>query len=432
MTAPALMRGPDVELDPGDDRADLTSHDAYLGGVPHATFARLRRDDPVSWCDEVDGRGFWAVTRYHDVLAVSRQPELFSSAQGIRLEDMTAEECEARRTIMELDPPQHTALRRLVSRPFTPRGVQQYAEQVRAVTRSLLDGLAGRPDVEVVGELARQIPLRLLGRLLDVPDADGEWLVERGDALIGNSDPEFTDFVVDQTDTDAYRLLPFRSPVSLELFAYADRLIEQRRGRPGDDLLTALLAPMADGSSLTDLQLENFFTLLVAAGNDTTRYTMAAGLAALAERPSLWERLRAAPDRAAVLPGLVEEILRWTTVTMHFRRTAVADTELGGRSVRAGDKVVMWYVAANFDDAAFSTPYRLVADRNPNDHCTFGRNSAHLCLGAHLARLELSVLLGELADRVESFEVAGPVERLRSNFIAGIKRLPLHCSWVPR
>lgn len=419
----------DVELDLGDDRADIVSHDTYLRGVPHATFARLRRDDPVSWVDEPDGRGFWAVTRYHDVLAVSRRPEVFSSAQGIRLEDMTPEECEARRTIMEMDPPQHTAVRRLVSRPFTPRGVQQYEALVRSLTRDVLDAAEGSPAVEFVGAIARQIPLRLLGRLLGVPDADGEWLVERGDALIGNTDPEFTDFVVDRTDTDPYRLLPFRSPVALELFDYAEGLIGERRSCPGGDLMSALVAPMADGEVLTDLQLKNFFTLMVAAGNDTTRYSMAAGMAALAERPALWAGLRADPDRVRRIPALVEEILRWSTVTMHFRRTAVADTELAGRRIRRGDKVVMWYVAANFDDAAFGSPYRFVPARDPNDHTTFGRHSAHLCLGAHLARLELRILLEELLERVEAFSVDGTPERLRSNFIAGIKRLPLALSW---
>lgn len=430
-SAPLPPIGSDVELELGDDRADLVSHDTYVHGVPHATFARLRRDDPVSWVDEPDGRGFWAVTRYHDVLAVSRQPELFSCAQGIRLEDMTAEECEARRTLMEMDPPQHTALRRLVSRPFTPRGVQQYAELVRELTRDVLDELDGAGQVEFVSQVARQVPLRLLGRLLGVPDADGEWLVERGDALIGNTDPEFTEFVVDRTDTDPFRLLPFRSPVALELFDYAAGLIDERRACPGHDLMSALVAPMADGSVLEDLQLKNFFTLMVAAGNDTTRYSMAAGLQALAERPALWASLRAGPDRAERLPALVEEILRWSTVTMHFRRTATTDTELGGRRIRAGDKVVMWFVAANFDDAAFPVPYRFVDDRDPNDHTTFGRHSAHLCLGAHLARLELRILLEELLDRVAAFEVDGPIERLRSNFIAGMKRLPLAVAWGP-
>jgi cytochrome P450 len=415
-----------VEVELGDDRADIRSHDTFVDGVPHATFERLRREDPVSWWDEDDGAGFWAVTRYDDLLTVSREGTRFSAAQGIRLEEMAPDELDARRTLMEMDAPQHTALRRLVSRPFARREVFAYEEAVRAIARQVVEEVHGTPHLDFTDLVARQLPMRMLGQLLGLPLADGDWLVQRGDALIGNTDPEFTEYVVDQVDTDPYRLLPFRSPISVELFEYAARALESRRANPTSDVLTALLQPMADGERLTDNDLKNFFTLMVAAGNDTTRYTMTAGMKALVERPAMRELLADEPARIELA---VEEILRWASVTMHFRRTAVADTELRGRTIKAGDKVVIWFVSANYDDAQFPDPYRFDIARTPNDHVTFGRHSPHLCLGAQLARLELKVLFEELLPRIADVSVAGPVERLRSNFISGIKHLPLEVSW---
>ncbi|HLK44651.1 MAG TPA: hypothetical protein VKT18_01620, partial [Acidimicrobiales bacterium] len=211
-----------VELELGDPHADITDHDVYTHGVPHATFLRLREEDPVHFTEEADGRGFWSVTKYDDVLYVSRRTDLFSSAQGIRLEDMDAEETEARRTLMEMDPPQHSRYRRLVSRPFSPRAVAEYEDAVRELAREVLEEVRGEARFDFVSRVARQLPMKMLGRLLGLPDKDLDWLVDRGDALIGNTDADFTEFVVDQVDTSAYRLLPFRSPVSLELFEYAE------------------------------------------------------------------------------------------------------------------------------------------------------------------------------------------------------------------
>ena len=415
-----------IEVERGDDHADIRSHDTFVTGVPYATFDRLRREDPVSWWEEDDGSGFWAVTRYDDVLTVSREAARFSCTNGIRLEEMAADELQARTTMMELDPPNHTAYRRLVSRPFARREVFAYEEAIRAIARNVVDEVHGTPTLDFTNLVARQLPMRMLGRLLGLPIEDGDWLVQRGDALIGNTDPEFTDFVVDQVDTDAYRLLPFRSPVSLELFEYAARALDARRTNPTPDVLTALLQPMADGERLADADLKNFFTLMVAAGNDTTRYTMTAGMRALVERPATRELLAREPERIELA---IEEMLRWSSVTMHFRRTAAVDTELRGRTIRAGDKVVMWFVSANYDDAQFAEPYRFDVGRTPNDHVTFGRHSPHLCLGAQLARLELKVLFEELLPRIADVQLVGPVDRLRSNFISGMKHLPLEVSW---
>jgi cytochrome P450 len=411
----------------GEAYADITAHDTYLNGVPHATFKRLRDEDPVSWWDEKEGSGFWAVTRYDDVLAVSHQPRLFTSTRGIRLEEMSEEETLARRTLMEMDPPEHTAYRRLVQPPFLPREVAAYEEAIRLLARTVIEEVQGQSEFDFVQAMARQLPMRMLGKMLGVPDEDGIWLVGRGDALIGNTDPEFTSHPVDLVNTDEYRLMPFRSPAGYELFKYAEEQARQRLAQPTDDLVSRLLQPKRDGEPLSEHEFKNFFTLLVAAGNDTTRYTMAAGLHALVEHLDQLAELR---DNLAFMPTAVEEMLRWGTVTMHFRRTATANTELAGRQIKAGDKVVLWYISADYDERQFPDPYCFDIKRQPNEHVAFGLKSPHKCLGEHLARVEIKVLFEELLPRLADIRLNGPVQRLRSNFISGIKHLPLKVVWV--
>ena len=409
-----------------DSSADILSHDTYTQGVPHAAFKRLRDSSGLTWIPETGGTGFWAVTRYDDVLTISKNPQVFSSAKGIRLEDMNLEETEARRTMMELDPPQHTAYRRLVGAPFSRREVLAYEGAVRLLAREVIEAVADKSEFDFVEAIARALPMRMLGSLLGVSDADGHWLVDKGDALIGNADPEFTQHVVDLVDTDEYRLMPFRSPAGLELFKYAGEQALDRRKNPKADLITRLLEPKIDGEPLSDHEFKNFFTLLVAAGNDTTRYTMAAGLEALIGNPDQLEALRTNPD---LMDGAVEEILRWGSVTMHFRRTALSDTEVAGTPIKAGDKIVLFYISADYDERQFANPYTFDIRRTPNDHVAFGLKSPHKCLGEHLARLEIKVLFEELLPRVSSLELNGEVQRLRSNFISGIKHLPVKVTW---
>jgi cytochrome P450 len=406
---------------------EILDHDTYTHGVPHHTFKALRDQPGLTFIPEPDGRGFWAVTRYSDVLEVSKNAQTFSSAHGIRLEDMDAQENAARRTMMELDPPQHTAYRRLVQPPFSRREVLAYEDAVRLLAREVIDGVAGQSEFDFVEHIARALPMRMLGSLLGVSDQDGHWLVEKGDALIGNTDPEFTTHVVDQTNTEEFRLMPFRSPAGLELFQYAGEQAQNRRANPKNDLITRLLEPKIDGEPLSDHEFKNFFTLLVAAGNDTTRYTMAAGLEALMQHPEQLEDLR---SDLSLMDSAVEEILRWGSVTMHFRRTAVQDAEIAGTHIKSGDKIVLYYISADFDERQFANPYQFDIRRTPNDHVAFGLKSPHKCLGEHLARLEIKVLFEELLPRIKTIQQNGNPLRLRSNFISGIKHLPVRVQWA--
>ena len=411
-----------LHRDRGETDADLTSHDTFVRSVPHATFARMRREDPVAWVEEGDGQGFWALTRHADVEAVSRDYRRFSAARGIRIEQMSPDELEARRTMMELDPPEHARLRRLVQPGFTPKVVATYEGAFRILAGHVLDTVLPLGEFDFVTEIARELPIRLLCRLLGVPESDAGLLVAWGDQMISNADPEYTPVVIDRMDTEEYRLLPFRSPAALDVFRYAEQMAIERRHHPADDIITALLTAEPDGRPLTDLEFKNFFTLMMVAGNETTRHTISHGLLFLLDHPDQMDQLRAETGKLST--SATEEILRASSVTMHFRRTATEDVEMRGRRIHAGDRVVMWYPSANHDEEVFERPFDFDIRRNPNDHLSFG-TGRHVCLGASLARLEVRVVFEELLKRVSSVEVNGEPDRLRSNFINGIKHLPV-------
>ena len=409
--------------DPADDGfADLSSHDAFTQGPPLNTFARLRRDDPLHWTDWAQGIGFWSVTRHADILALNGQPDLLSSARGIRMEDQSYAEYLARRTFQETDPPEHMATRVKVAKAFSKPVVAGFEAQIRALCADILDKALASETFDATKEIARELPMRMLGRILGTPDEDLPWLVEKGDALIANTDPDFTDHVLDRMTTDAFRMMPFNSPAGAELYGYAKDLM-QKKAATGDTngILHMILQPGPDGSVISETEFRNFFCLLVAAGNDTTRYSIAAGIQALCHQPELLAQVQS----GAVDDTMADEIIRWATPALYFRRTATRDFQMHGKTVKSGDKVMYWFISGNRDPAAFDTPLRVDLGRSPNRHLSFGQGGPHVCLGMWLARLEVRVLFQELAKRIRKVEPDGDHRFLRSNFVGGIKNLPV-------
>jgi cytochrome P450 len=282
-------------------------------------------------------------------------------------------------------------------------------------------GLTDGP-FDFIDAVAEEIPIRVLARIMGLPEHNLDQFIDLGDRLIANTDPDLTDVVWGRDDTDAYRKFPFRSPYGKQLWDLGREIVRERMLAPGDDLLSKLLAARVDGDALSEVDLDNLFSILVIAGNETTRIAMAHAVLAFCEHPEQWERLRADPG---LLDSATEEVLRWSCPTHFMRRTAATDTELGGAAIRAGDKVVLWYVSGNRDEAEFEAPDTFDVARSPNRHLSFGRGGPHLCLGAHVARLELRVLFAALAPQVARFELAGAPRRIRSNFTNGLKELPV-------
>jgi cytochrome P450 len=405
------------------DEIDLSSHDAFVEEVPLWAFKELRERDPVHWQPESSpNRGFWAITRFHDIEDVLRDTKTFSSAHGVTLEEQTEEEVEARRSMIDMDPPNHSRLRRLVSKLFTRSAVADYEAFVREQARLVLDRGLPQGEFDFVEEISRELPIRVLARIMGVPDQDLPMCVELGDAMIAQADPEYSRAVIDKEDTSEYRLLPFRSPAAVELMAYGHDLAEQRRADPRDDLVTKLVQSEVDGERLTKAQFDNFFCLLIVAGNETTRHAITHGTKALVDHPDQWQRLR---DDPALMPLAAEEILRYGSPTMHFRRTTLRDVEVQGTTIHEGDKVVVWFVSGNYDEDVFPNAERFDVGRDPNPHMAFGSGGPHVCLGAHLARLEVRVMFEEMVPRLKDLEIIGPIERLRSNFINGVKHMPV-------
>jgi hypothetical protein len=329
----------------------------------------------------------------------------------------------ARRTFQETDPPEHSQTRMKLFKAFSRTTMSAYEDTIRELCQGILDQALAQGTFDATREIARQLPMRMLGRIIGLPEADLPWLVEKGDALIANTDPDFTAHVLDKMTTDEFRMMPFNSPAGAELYDYARELMAGKAAR-GDTggVLNMILAPSKDGSVISDTEFRNFFCLVVAAGNDTTRYSIAAGIQAMCHQPELLAQMQAGGDIWDTAP---DEIIRWATPAIYFRRTAAQDYRMHGKTIREGDKVLLWWASANRDEAVFDAPDRVDLTRSPNRHLSFGQGGPHVCLGMWLARLEVRVLFQELAKRLKSIEPAGDHHFLRSNFVGGIKHLPV-------
>jgi cytochrome P450 len=354
-------------------------------------------------------------------VAISRDTGTFSSRQGvITLDDLAPDQLDARRSMLEEDPPRHREMRGLVAQHFTPKAVRAHEQFVRALAARVIEDALGQDRIDLVAALSEQVPIRVLARILGVPDPRVADLVRLGNLMIGSDDPEYAGPILRALTEGDLRLLPFGNPAALDAFEMARELGAQRRVNPVDDVMTALAHGELDGRALTDEELGTFFVLLVIAGNETTRHSITAGIAELAANEEQWGLLRrgeADPMRAA------DEVLRWATAIHFHRRVATRPITFGDVDIEMGEKVALYFASANFDESVFEDPYRFDLNRSPNDHVAFGKGGPHFCLGAHLARLEVRVVLEELAARVGSIQLLGEPERLRSNHINGVKHL---------
>jgi cytochrome P450 len=422
----------------------------YTGGVPYPALARLRRESPVAWTQEIPvlgwpgGPGFWLVLRHADVEQVLTQPRLFSSWLGatqIRDPATPAALGYVRQMMLNMDPPGHSRLRRLLARSFTPRAVAGLEQRIRGYARSLCDRvLAGeRGECDFAKDLAADLPLLTLADVLGVPEQDRWLLFDWSNRVIGYQDPDYAS----SAEFDSSGGTPMaREAVALrpaadsrgrmpdprtregmpDLYAYAHLLAGEKRRRPGHDVMSILLAQVDDdGGRVSVEEFENMFWLFAVAGNETVRNGLPGGCIALLDHPAAQQELRADP---ALMPRAVDEMLRWWTPVMTFRRTAAAGCELAGQRIREGDKVVVSFASANRDEAVFAGADGFDIHRHPNPHLVFG-HGPHFCLGAHLARTQMAALLREVLARTSTLRCAGEPSFLRSNFQRGVKRLPI-------
>lgn len=399
------------------DDIDLGQGATWLRPDRDLLFARLRDEMPVSQQHGIPflagtrDLAWWAVTRHADVTFVSRNPELFASGRGgTNIGDIPAELAEFLGSIINMDAPRHTKIRRLISAGFTPKRVAALDDAVRSRAAAIVDAIAERGECDVVSDIAAALPLQVICDMMGIPESDEQRMFELSNVILGFGDPEYVSTISDLVNA------------GMELFQYGLALAEARQTDPRDDIATALVHAEVDGERLTAAELGSFFVLLVVAGNETTRTAISHGLLALSEQPD--QRQLWLADMDTVSPTAVEEIVRWASPVIHFRRTATTDVELSGQHISEGDRVVVLYLSANRDSGVFDDPYRFDVTRSPNDHVAFGAGGPHFCLGANLARREIRVMFEEILTRIPDLTVSGEPERLRSAFINGIKRMP--------
>jgi cytochrome P450 len=393
---------------------DLVSAQTFADGHPWEQYAWLRANDPVHRHEDPNGPGFWAITRYDDVRTISRQPKLFSSAaSGVMLGEPDEGGLAVQRLMMlSMDPPQHDRFKLLVSRGFTPKNAPQIRPRVDELARAIIDDVIGVGHCDLVRDIAGRLPSGLIAELMGIPRADGERLYE------------LTEIMHTQGETPEFRE---RQMAAIgEMLGYAQSVAQDKKRSPGNDIATTLVNAEIDGDRLTEAEFQWFFLLLVNAGGDTTRNLLATGMQMLFDFPD--ERARLVADLEGLLPTAVEEMLRYSSPVSHFKRTVMADTELHGQPLAEGDRVIMFYGAANRDEDVFADPDHFDVGRSPNPHLAFGGGGPHLCLGMHVARIEIEVMLREILTRLTDLAPAGPIERLHSSFIAGIQSMPVSFS----
>lgn len=401
---------------------DLNDPLSFSRGIPHKAFAQIRSTPGLHWTpDTPETRGFWSVTRHDDLVTVSRDTTTYSSGVGhIQIYDIDEDALEARASMIDMDPPVHTRLRRIISSAFTPRHVQLYREAVRIRVNDCLDALEANGGGNWVEVVAKPIPIGVICDLMGVPEEDHDYLISLTDHLVAGTGAEPLEPTAYGNTTDL-RLLPFNSPAAWAMSEYATQLANQRRNDPRDDLITKLLEAEIDGEQLTTEEFANFFRLMIFAGNETTRSSMAHLALHLEQFPQAFDAARG--DRS-LLNAVTDEVIRYSSAILYFRRTVTAPTTLSGTDLVVGDKVVMWYCAANFDEQHYPKPYEFRVDRPAvPPHVAFGGGGAHFCLGASLARLEIAELINAVLDRGISFaSMADPVYT-ESNFVNGIEHL---------
>jgi cholest-4-en-3-one 26-monooxygenase len=404
---------------------DILDPDLYVQrGYPHDEWALLRSQAPVFYYERPGVHPFWAVTRHADIITVSRQPELFRSGQYlfVTVEEPGAPPDDAvfLRQLLNMNPPEHGAYRAVVNRRFTPRAVQKLAAQVDQVTAEVIQGIVDGTECDFVTEVAAKLPLAVIAEMFGIPRSDWQMMFRLSNSMIAPSDPEFAGTESIQETLERTRM---------EFFEYFSQLIEDRRKVPRDDVASALANGLVNGDALPPFELLSYFALLIIAGNETTRNAISGGLYALINHPEQMALLKENPS--LMIKPAVEEILRWTSPVIQFGRVATRDTELHGRAIREGDIVAMFYPSANRDEEVFEHPNRFDIRREPNPHLAFGIGE-HYCLGANLARLELQAMFWQLAERIDTVEMAGPIERMRSNFVGGIKHMAIRYRIDPR
>jgi len=403
---------------------DIINPDLYVErGYPHEEWTLLRREAPVFRYERSNVQPFWAVTKHADIVAVSRQPELFRSCQLLFVtidEPGSPQPDEAiLRQLLNMNPPEHGAYRRVVNQRFTPRAISQLRAQIEQITCEVLDGIVGREECDFVIEVSAKLPLAVIAEMFGIPRADWPMMFRLSNAMIGPADPEYGGSETIKENLERARL---------EFFQYFTQLCEDRRKHPRDDLAGALAIGQVNAESLPPFELLSYFALLIIAGNETTRNATTGGLHAFISHPDQWARLK---NDLSLVPSAAEEIVRWTSPVIQFARVATADTELHGQKIAKDDVLALFYPSAGRDEDFFERPFAFDIGRYPNPHLSFGIGE-HYCLGANLARLELQVMFRQLAERLEAVELAGPVQRMRSSFVGGIKHMPIRHRMRPR